>query len=370
MSIKLKDVPAVLVRNYVAGGINTFLRGKPAIGKTMTIEAFAEQMRKRVPDFRLWRFYAPAMSPMDIQGTAPDYERRVLAFFNNEALPNAYTDPEAKGVLFLGELPNTDQTTSKLLQKYINGEDMSGVLRKPDGVMVVADGNRIEDKSSTQQQGRAFMSRFEQIEVYTDASDNTAYAAKHAWHPFVQTFFKDNPALIDNYDEVYETRGSTLQRQQKGGDDQMSEEGKLGIWANMRSWERMSRKEYAADELASPVTLSECIANLGSGVGAKFDAHKRVLLSLASFDDIMADPKGVKLPAQMDERYALSMLVALRCGEDQMPQVKVFGERLDLELQAVILRNLAARKGFNLAGSDAYVKWIANKELVALVNGR
>lgn len=373
MAIRLKELPPVLVRNYIAG-VNTFVRGKPAIGKTCTINAFVDQMKKKIPDFQCWMFYAPTMSPMDIQASAPNYETGKLSLYNNAALPNAYDTPDVKGVMFLGELPNTDPATAKLLQKYINGEDMSGVLRKPDGVMVIADGNRIEDKSSVQQQGRAFMSRFEQLEAYTEATDNTEFAAKESWHPFVQTFFKDNPALIDNYDEVFETSAAARQRSQaaraNNGGDQMSEEGKLGIWANMRSWERMSRKEYAADELHSPVTLTEAAGNLGAGVAAAYEAHKTILNGLTSFVDIMADPVNAKLPTAMDELYSLAMLVALKCAEDQIENVRVFGSRMAPELQAVILRTMTKRKGFGLANSPAYLKWISNRELSALLSGR
>jgi hypothetical protein len=364
MAIKLKEMPPVLIRNYLSG-TNTMFRGKPALGKTVTINAFVTQMAQRIEGFRGWFFYAPTMSPMDIQASAPDAETGTLKLYNNEALPNAYTHPDAKGVVFLGELPNADPATAKLLQKYVNGEDMSGVLRKPDGVVVIADGNRIEDKSGVQQQGRAFLSRFEQHEVYSDAQDNIDYATKHSWHWAVQTFFKDNPALIDNYDDVFQTSAAAA-----APTPSMSEEGRMGIWANMRSWERISKKEYVADDLASPVTLAECIANLGSGVGAAFDAHKRTLASLSSFEDIMADPKGVPVPTAMDEQFAISMIVALKCKEDQMSAVHAFGTRLPLEFQAVILRHLSIRKDFTLGASSEYVRWIADPQLSKLLNGR
>ena len=313
MASRLKEVPAILVRNYMAG-VNTMIRGKPALGKTATINAFVEKMKTRVEGFRCWQFYAPTMSPMDIQASAPDYERNVLRMFNNEALPNAYTDPDAVGIVFFGEFPNADPATAKLLQKYVNGEDMSGVLRKPAGVVVVADGNRIEDKSGVQQQARALMSRFEQIDVFSDAQDNIDFAAKAGWHPMVQLYFKDNPAQIDNYDEVFETSSAARQRGQEAkaanGHDRMSEEGKIGIWANMRSWERISKKEFAAEELGSPITLSELAGNLGTGVAAGYEAHKNIITKLISFDAIMADPAKAAMPTAMDEQYALALIIA------------------------------------------------------------
>ncbi len=295
MAVRLKELPAILVRDYLAG-VNTFIMGEPAIGKTQTINAFVAQMQKKVPEFKCWQFYAPTMSPMDIQASAPNYETHQLDFYNNVALPNAYTDPDVKGCIFLGEFPNADPATAKLLQKYVNGEDMSGVLRKPDGVMVIADGNRLDDKSGSQQQGRALMSRFEQIDTYTEAQDNIEFAAKHSWHPTVQTFFKDNPALINNYAEVFRAQ----EGRNRSSNDQMAEEGKRGVWANMRSWERISKKEYVADDLNSPVTLAEVAGNVGAGVAAQYEAHRKIINGLTSFTDIMLDPKNAKMPSRLD----------------------------------------------------------------------
>lgn len=369
MATKLNELTPILVRNSIAG-VNTFLRGKPGIGKTVTIMAFAEKMREKVPGFQLWTFYAPTMSPMDIQASAPDYDKGTLRLFNNEALPNAYTNPDAKGVVFFGELPNTDPATAKLLQKYINGEDMSGTLRKPDGVVVIADGNRIEDKSGVQQQGRAFLNRFEQLEVYTDAQDNLNYAIKQGWHPYVLTFFRDNPAAIDNYDDVFQTSSSAANKSPNRDDSRLAEEGKLGVWANMRAWERISKKEFAAEELGSPLTLGELLGNLGSGVATAYNTHKTMLLSLTSFEDIMADPAGAPIPEAIDEQYALSMLVAMRCTIEQLGQVKTFAQRMTLELQAALLRHISVRKGMNLRESPVYIQWLSDPQLVSLLTGR
>lgn len=375
MATKLKEMQDILVQNYMAR-VNTFMRGKPAIGKTMTINGFVEKMRKTIPDFTASTFYAPCMSPMDIQSAAPSQETKKLEFYCNAALPNAYTDPDMQGIIFLGELPNTDPETTKLLQKYINGEDMSGTLRKPDGVVVIADGNRIEDKSGVQQQGRAFMSRFEQIEVYTDADDNVQYASKHAWHPLVQTFFKDHPALIDNYDDVFQTKDSARADKENANVRAMqSEEGKLGIWANMRSWERISRKEYAVDELNAnggrhKVSLASAAGNVGQAVAAQYQAHKDIVSNLVSYEVIMADPARAPIPDRMDKMYMLAMLVALRAKEEDFPKVRTFAERMPLEMQAVVLRNMANRKGFNLVSIPDYVKWLTNPELTALLTGK
>lgn len=370
MAIRLKELPAILVRNYLAG-INTGVFGKPAIGKTETIEAFCARMQAKVAGFRCWTFYANTLSPMDIQSGVPDRESGLLKFYNNESLPNRYRDPDAKGILFIGEFFSGDPLTMKLLQKYINNEDMSGVLRKPVGVVVVVDGNALEHKSGAQQQSRALMSRIEQYEVYTEANDCIEHAYKHGWHASVQTFFEKHPALIDNYDEVFQTRDAVA-KPTADARDRMSEEGKRGIWASMRSWERLSRKEFVADQIASPVTLAEAEANLGQGVGRSYDAHKRELRSLVSFDQIMANPAGIEIPAALDAQYAVALGLAQRCQAEQMPAVKAFGERLTLELQGTILRHLGVRQAkghFNLVTIPAWVKWTQNPALSNILMG-
>ena len=374
--IRLKDMPLVLVNNFLAGA-NTYMAGRPGIGKSMTIEDYATKMQARMPEFQFFRFYAPTMSPMDIVASAPDYDRGTLKLYVNEALPNAYRDPDLKGAIFFGELPNADPATLKLLQKYINGEDMSGCLRKPEGIVVIADGNRLEDRSGVQQQGRAFMSRFEQVEVYTTADDNVEHAAKHNFHPHVQTFFRDNPALIDNYDEVFETGDAVLQRGDKArssnGNNQQTEEGRRGVWANMRSWERISNKEFASEKMnrAGGVTQSEIGGNVGTAVAAQYEAHRKILGSLTSFTDIMADPANAPIPEKMDEQYMLAMLVGLRCSNEQLGNVRVFGQRMPKEMQALMLTTLTKRngKGIALTSSSDYLKWISDTSLTALIKG-
>lgn len=371
MATKLADMPTILLANYLAG-INTFMIGKPGIGKTMTIDAFTEKAQAKAPGFKAHMFYAPTMSPMDIQASAPNYETHKLEMFNNAALPNAYDDADQKGVVFFGELQNTDPATAKLLQKYVNGEDMSGVLRKPEGVVVVADGNRLEDKSGVQQQGRAFLSRFEQIEVFNDANDNIKYATENNWHSSVLTFFRENPALIDNYDEVFETSAGAHSRSEAGqrnGNNATSEEGKRGIWANMRSWDRMSRKETVAERMGREITQGEVIGNLGTAVAMQYIAHKQILSSLSSFEYIMKDPMNVPVPTKMDEQYMLAVMIAMKVTADGVETVKQFGERMPREFQAVILRTMATRKGFNTVGSAGYLKWITDPELMKLVTG-
>jgi MoxR-like ATPase len=371
-ALRLKDVPNVLVRNYLAK-TNVFLSSKPGIGKTDTVELFIRKMQERTTGFKAWHFYGPSLSPTDIQMAMPDTETGLMRIFNNSQLPNAYTHPELQGVVFIGEMPNTDPTTLKQLQKYVNGEDMNG-LRKPEGVMVIADGNRLVDKAGVLQQGRALMNRFLSIDVYTEAEDCIEYAVKHEWHSSVQSFLREYPHLIDNYDEVFQTTVSAREaaevNRRNGGTDAQAEEGKAGIWASMRGWNRISNLEVAGESLHSEPTPSELMGSVGTGPGAQYIAHKAMLGKLASFADIVANPEKVDVPTKMDEAYALSTVVAVRCQAEQLAAIYKFAKRLPHDLQAYILRTMIMRKNFPLLGSVEYREWIRDPQLNQLITAR
>lgn len=360
MATRLKEMNLVLARAYLAKR-NILMLSKPGIGKTDTINHFVEKMGEKITGFKRWPFYGSTLSPMDVQAAMPDMETKTLTMFSNAGLPNAYTDPDARGVVFIGEMLNTDPTTLKLLQKYVNGEDMNGVLRKPEGVTVIADSNRMEDKAGVMQQYRALLNRFTKVHVYTEASDCIEYAAKHEWHPHVQAFFRENPALIDNYEAVFTGQSK---------DGQMAEEGKMGTWACMRGWDSVQRTESAAEELGSPITLDEITGAVGTGPGMQYNVFKQMLGRLASFEEVIAHPEKVAIPEKIDELYALTTIVALKCKSEDLPKVYKFFRRIQEDLQVFALRTMMLRKNFGLHNTEVYKEWIFDPKIGGLINGR
>jgi len=367
MQVKLKEIPKMLLLAYVAEAQNLWMWGKPGIGKTDTVEEFAAKMRERVEDFMLWYFYGPTMSPIDIQGTMMAANSDVMKVCNNETLPNAYTHPNARGAIFFGEAGNTDNATLKQLQKYINGEDMNGKLRKPKGVMVIADSNRLQDKAGVIQQFRALMNRFIQVDVYTEPEDNIEYADRKGWHPTVQHFFKYHPDMIDNYNEIFE--GEIIGGKKKSDKEiaLASEEGKRGVWACMRGWKRIHHIEYACEELKSELPTPVILGSVGTGVGQHYLANRNAMVRLLSVDQICADPKNAKIPASVSEMFGQCLVLALRCTEKQFPAVHAYGARLPYDMQALILRRAVKRPQFNIINTKTYITWMSDPQLSDLL---
>lgn len=362
MQIRLKEVPRALVVAYAAG-VNVWMWGPPSIGKTTTTEEFGRIMQQRVEGFENHYLYVPSCGPTDIQAAMPNPETKQLEFFNNASLPNRYTNPKMKGVLHLGELANGDPTTVKLLQKYVNNEDMNGVLRKPEGLMVLADSNRLEHKAGGSQQFRAFLRRFTHVDVYNEAQDNIDYAAVHDWHPNVQVYMKEFPQYIDNYEEVFNAPpGASTSK--------ASEEGKRGVWSHMGGLEALSRMETSAGEMSGVVPPALILGTLGSGPGSHYIATREMMARLKSVDEVCADPKGVALPDSVSERYAQCLILAMRCTVEQIDPAYTYAKRVQEDLQVMMILRIIRRPNFNFKKSKAYTAWISDTRLTDILAGK
>lgn len=349
-TITLNALPEILDITY-ANNINLFITGRPGIGKTSCINEFAQKQFDKDPEFKLFAFYAPTMTPIDIQATMPDQETGRLKFYNNEALPNAYNDPDVHGIIFFGELPNADPTVVKSLQKYMNGEDLNGCLRKPDGLRVVVDGNRLEDRSGVLQQARAFLSRFMHVEIEPIAEQNIQYMIQQNWHPLVIGFLQESPALIDKYDEVF-----------KGT---VEDEARKGIWASMRSWNRVSDVEWWAEKSGQHFPMIFLEGNVGTSVAAQYLAYKEVLSKLPTKEEVLAAPDSIELPTEISQMYALTVMIALRVTEQELTKALVFWSRLPAELRVmaarVILMNPTLKT--KAIGNQSFMKFISSPEM-------
>lgn len=363
MQIQLDLVPRQLAIAYAAGA-NVWMWAKPAVGKTAIAEMFARIMAQRVPGFQSWHLYVPTLSPNDIQAAMPNTKTGLLEFYNNASLPNAHMDPDLCGVLHLGELANGDPTVVKLLQKYVNNEDMNGVLLKPKGVMILADSNRLEHKSGSIQQFRAFLTRFTHLDVYTDARKDMDFAAAANWHPTVQAFMREHPDLIDNYDAVFEATQVNAATTAK-----LAEEGKRGIWSHKRGLERLSDMEKAADSMNAKLHDSLIYGTLGTGAGAQYITQREVMSRLQSLEAILANPTKAPIPSSPSETYAQCVLIAAKVQPDEVKGIVKYALRLSLEFQIVLVKRMNAR-GTEIQTAKGWVDLISNPDVHNAISGK
>jgi hypothetical protein len=317
-------------------GYNVKYVSQPAIGKTTEIE----RLGKRWIEEGKINFFSvlngPAISPIDTQATMPDLEKGILRRFHDGALPNHYETPDAVGFIYLGEGEQMGAEAQRPWQKLCNHEDFGDYthpMRLPKNVIVCTDGNLITDKSNVQTQGRAFASRFLTIPLSFDTQAALDYAMGR-FHPKIGSFLKRNPNCIDNYHEVFNPK--------REENDRMKHEGKHGIWASMRSWNRLSDMFFDAEQTGEQL-IQEELEVVGSGMAATFSEHLMLLDNLASIEEVVHQPKKAKVPDDNAGCWALSYMLSLSVDRHTFKPISVYMHRLSAEFQIAFMLTMNDR---------------------------
>jgi len=371
MRIHIKDLPKQIAINYSAG-VNMSLASKPALGKTYGVFGAHKVIQHYEPDVQLALCDMATMSPNDIVVYMPDPKTGTLVAYPNAELPNHYTHPKSKGIFFIDEYGLGDPTTISATQKYINRESIGGKLRMPDGWMVVGATNRLSDKSNVRQQPRAWLSRMEQWQAYSTPDYDLKIAGDNEYFPIVVQFMKAFPHLIDNYETVFEPPKKDPMNE--GDRALVTEEGRYGVWANKRSWKRLSDIEYACAKMHAPLNLMRPLANLGQGVGQQYMTYRATQESMLNIDDILKDPKGVRIPDRMDQLYITMCMLAALVKDTQLKAVSTYIDRVGGDMRVMVVQRMAARwrkegVDFNLKNAPDFKQWVKDPAFSDLVMG-
>ena len=230
--------------------------GAPGIGKSDIVKQIADSQDREVIDIRL-----PLWEPTDIKGI-PYYnsQENNMVWASPAELP---TDPKSNAIVFLDELNSAAPAVQAAAYQLILNRRV-GQYHLPEGVSIVAAGNRDSDKGVTFRMPAPLANRFVHIELRVDFEDWLEWATNEHIHADVVgyvTFAKQ-----DLYD--FDPRGSSRS------------------FATPRSWSFVS--QLLSDDLPES-TLTDLVAGaIGEGLAVKFMNHRKVSGQLPNPSDILS----------------------------------------------------------------------------------
>lgn len=351
MSLTLHELPPVITR-CARTGTNLHVTGEPGCGKTRMIEQVAASLKAADPDFGLWTMYTPSLSPVDFVAMMPDTETGMLRPFHSELIPNGFSHPNLRGIVFLGERDSADPATNKVLQKYINNEDMGGLI-KPKGVIVVSDSNELDHRSGAVQQSLALLSRSRVVQVRVDPDVYLKHFGEIGLNMYVQAYLSLRKEHVSTFDQVLKQRS-------------------YSVWANPRAWERLGNALDDAEAHKETLGHDEIIGDVGEGVGREFIGFLHAARDLVSYSDIAEKPKKALKPDKLSDIYAVIAMLAHSVKPEDFANVREYVERFGTEVQVLFLRLLMASKSVNkvpCTRTKAYTAWFEVPELRAAVLG-
>lgn len=273
--ITVPKVTEIITRQYRTNPSRAlFLWGPPGVGKTQQANAAASELGINLLEVRLG-----TMVPSDLRGVpVPDLASETTRWLVGEYLPRPERDGE-RGILLLDEFVQPPPTMQGIAQRLVHERRIGDRYRLPDGWMVVALGNRREDKASVYEMPAQTQNRFKHFLVMPDLKSFLDYGMRKGFHPHILAFLAANESYLHMFDAQAKSSPA---------------------WPSPRTWEA-ANEDYQVSEDAADLEQS-----VGTRAMDQFIAFKAVIATLPDMDAIL-DGRGVneKLPADRNAKFAL-----------------------------------------------------------------
>lgn len=324
--MKPTDAIAVLKMIWNTNKRAVRLIGPPGIGKTCVVKDFANTIgahyqhlhgpTKQVEDFGVLNMFT--------DGIKFDYK-----------MPEWWpTDPEQAVVICLDDSSQMGADLQKVEANIKQERELHG-HKLHDNVMIVATGNRVEDRAGVQRQLSHNANRETQINLEVSLNDWSRWAVDNRVPTELVSFMQFRPDLLHDFNPD------------------------RSVNATPRSW---------VDGVAPFIgrcpqgTEYEVYAGaVGEGPGGEFTAFLQIWRELPNPDAVLLDPEGYAVPEKPATRYALCGALAEKATSANLDRFVTATGRLPKEF-SVLAMSLATRRDNTLTHTKAFSKWAVDHQ--------
>ena len=280
-----------------------FIWGPPGIGKSEVVHQIGDEYKKSlVIDIRL-----SLWEPTDIKGIPYfDAVQGRMVWAPPVELPDAETAKKYDIIiLFMDEMNSAPPAVQAAAYQLILNRRV-GTYVLPEGVDIVAAGNRDGDKGVTYRMPAPLANRFVHLELKVDFDDWQDWATLNGIHPEVVGYV--GYAKQDLYD--YDPKSPSKS------------------FATPRSWSFVS--DLVADSDIDTDTLTNLVSGaIGDGLAVKFMAHRKIASKLPTPSDIL-DGKVKDLEVkEVSAMYSLTVGLCYELKERSEKKVKDWNAMAD-----------------------------------------
>ena len=276
-----------------------FLWGPPGIGKSDIVSQIGAEMGREVIDVRL-----ALWEPTDIKGI-PYYnaDQGAMVWAPPAELP---TDPDSRAIIFLDELNSAPPAVQAAAYQLILNRKV-GTYNLPEGVDLVAAGNRDGDKGVTYRMPAPLANRFIHLEAKVDFEDWQDWATLNKIHPVVVGYV--GFAKQDLYD--FDPKSASK------------------AFATPRSWTFVS--DLLEDDDVDADTLQNLIAGaIGDGLAVKFMAHRKIAGKLPKPEDILDGKVKTLEVKEVSAMYSLTVGLCYELKDRADKKIAKWDDQADL----------------------------------------
>lgn len=258
--------------------------GSPGIGKSETVHEIAAKHNYKVLDVR-----AGNIPPEDFAGIAwPEKEtgevKRLCPDVISAANQMKRDNPDQNVLIFLDEINHTPSAGQGALYSIVL-DRMAAGYKLPENTRIVAAGNPEGTGSISEEMSRALLDRFMVVDYTGPTADEfNDYATKVRLNPIVRAFLYENPGLLNKFDPD------------------------MDVSPTPRSWSRLGNLlDYAQTDA---IKMRAANSVVGSEAAFMLNAFIEMYGKVPTFEEIIQDPAGCKLPGQFSAQYMTGLMLA------------------------------------------------------------
>jgi hypothetical protein len=332
--MKYSDIFTIASAHIDAGDTKTVIsiEGEPGIAKT----ALAYNLQKK---YGFDHFIDLNFSLLDV----PDVAGLALLGADGEALTFKY--PEAmlklrngRNFLLIDEAPDSTMLMQNLARRLLWTREVNGV-RLSDETFIMLTGNRSKDKSGAGKMSGKVKTAVTRLEMEANLDDWVEWALTDGnIDPVLIQFLRFKPNLLQAYNADAE------------------------VCPTCRQWELVNKVPVA---LPTNLFFADVAGKVGEGPAAEYAAFRKIYAALVSFEDIVMNPKGVKIPTDLSAQYAIVGSVAHNTTPQTIERVAEFVERMPSDFGIMFWQD-SIKKTPALKTTKPFIKWATSSSNVIL----
>ena len=293
-----------------------FLLGAMGIGKSYLVREVAEELKMYVVEVNLAQY-----EPTDIGGMQmPDGDSmKVLRpkWLLSDEEHKAILDKGYVGVIyFFDELPQAPILNQNIFAQICN-EYRVGDYKIPLGDFVISAGNRMSDRSGTNQMPMHLKDRLTTIEIEANLEDFASYMFSKAKDSRIVSWVRFQPEFLHKFDRD------------------------ANAFPTPRSLERVS--DILQWKLDDDTQYHAIACQIGETASASLTTHLNIHEKCPDLDDIVKNPTTIEVPTDIAIQYATVSGLVNKVNDTNMGAVLQFVSRIDGEFVAFFIKDSVAK---------------------------
>jgi hypothetical protein len=311
--------------------------GAPGCGKSeMIIQALLAE------GYTIYEMRANLYDPIDVRGgikIIDDGDGGYRTVYGTpEDLPPS--DSMEKCAIVIEELPQASRSTMNAFLQLALDYGI-GLYRAPKNTVILAAGNRAEDRTGANEMPTALKDRFDHYSLMPSAEDTIHHLRSKGKAEEVCSFLRYKPGLVHQIDHTQYA------------------------FPTPRTWEHVAdiypslvkETEHMTPDEKSTFMHYALASNIGDGPAGEFIAFCNNADQMPDLDELIADPKGTPVPHSMSVLYSTVGALINETKEQTIKPISKWIRRCDAEFQVIYFKDLC-QKDQKYRDHEVTEKWV------------